>query len=97
MLLARPMVVKGVNWGAIYTLEKEGDVFPEHVHTPQDNHITILAYGAVRITAGKHKGKTLRAIPGGMIVVWEAGDPHGFVALEDGTTLVHIQEKIGQC
>lgn len=92
-LLNRPMVVDGETWGAIYTLEHIGDIFPVHVHTPADNHITILAHGSIQCVGHpRHEGVILEARPGGTIVNWRAGEPHGFVALTDGATLVNIRK-----
>lgn len=91
MLLSRPMIVDGKTWGTVYTLEHAGDVFPEHVHTEADNHITALLFGSVRCTGHpKHDGKVLTAIAGGTVVNWKAGEPHGFVALTDGATLMNL-------
>ena len=88
-LQSRQMIIDGVVWGAIYILEHAGDEFPEHVHTEDNNHITILAHGSVRVL-GKHAGSVLKAEPGGTIINWKAGEPHGFVALTDAATLVNI-------
>jgi hypothetical protein len=93
MLLSRPMIVDGDVWGAIYTLEKAGDVFGEHVHTGADNHITALLFGSIRCTGHpKYEGAVLQAKAGGTIVNWTAGEPHGFVALTDGATIMNIRK-----
>jgi quercetin dioxygenase-like cupin family protein len=88
-LISRPLIVDGAHLGMIFTLEKSGDVFPVHSHTEADNHITIVAHGSVRVM-GAHEGVILEAKPGGTIIDWVAGEPHGFVALTDGATLVNI-------
>jgi hypothetical protein len=96
MLLDRPLVVGGQLWGTIFTFEKAGDVFPDHVHTEENNHITLLAFGAIRCTGHpKHEGKVLEARAGGTVVNWVAGEPHGFVALTDGTTIINIRKVRG--
>ena len=41
----------------------------------------------------KHDGVDLVAKPGGTIVNWRVGEPHGFVALSDGATLVNIKKR----
>ena len=94
MLLQRPLMVDGEFWGTTYTFEKVGDEFPTHVHlTEQDNHITILAFGAIKCTGHpKHEGKVLEANAGGTIMNWKVCEPHGFVALVDGTTIVNIRK-----
>lgn len=93
-LVSRPLVVDGDHWGTIFTLQKAGDVFPVHTHTENDNHITALLFGGVRCVGHpKYEGVEVRAKPGGTIINWTAGEPHGFVALEDGATLMNILKK----
>lgn len=93
MLLARPLVVDGEDWGTIYTLEHVGDIFPTHTHTEADNHITALLFGSIRCTGHrKYEGKVLTAEPGGTVVNWKAYEPHGFEALIAGTTLMNIKK-----
>ena len=90
-LLSRQLVVDGLTWGTIYTLERAGDVFPVHSHTEADNHITALLHGSVRVLGDPgHEGMVLEAKPGGTIVNWPVGKLHGFVALSDGATLMNI-------
>ena len=94
-LIQRPMIVDGVEWGSIYTLEREGDEFPTHVHSEADNHITALMFGSIRCMGHpKYEGVVLEAKPGGTIINWVAGEPHGFIAMTDGATLMHIRKKI---
>lgn len=90
-LVARELSVDGKKIGTAYLLENAGDEFPVHTHDESTIHYTILAYGSVRCT-GRHSidGVVLKAKPGGTIVNWQPGEPHGFVALEDGATLVNI-------
>lgn len=93
MLVARPFVVDGENWGTVYTLEHVGDVFPTHTHSEEDNHITALLFGSIRCTGHKkYEGKVLTAEPGGTVVNWRPNEPHGFTALIDGTTLLNIRK-----
>lgn len=90
-LIQRTLKVDGAAWGIIYTLEKIGDEFPVHVHNEADNHITLLAYGGVRCMGHpKYEGVVIEARPGGTVVNWTAGEPHGFVALSDGATLMNL-------
>jgi len=88
-LQSRSMIVDGKVWGTVYTFEHAGDVFDVHTHTDADNHVTILANGSVCVL-GKHEGIVLAAKPGGTIINWKAGEPHGFAALTDGATLINI-------
>ena len=91
MLISRPLEINGRSWGTIFTFEKEGDVFPIHTHTEQDNHITILAFGKIRCMGHpRYEGTVLEAQPGGTIVNWRVGEPHGFVAIVDGATIVNL-------
>jgi len=93
MLLSRPLMVDGEMWGTIYTLEFAGDIFPTHVHSEKDNHITILAHGSISCMGHpRHEGKILEAHAGGTIVNWTAGEPHGFTALTAGATLVNLRK-----
>lgn len=90
-LIARPLKVDGEVWGTIYTFEKTGDLFPVHVHNENDNHITVLAHGGVRCWGHpKYEGVVIEARPGGTVVNWRAGEPHGFEALSDGATLINL-------
>jgi hypothetical protein len=93
MLIFQPVTIDDVDWGGVYTFEKAGDVFPAHQHTEEDIHITIVAHGSIEIIAGKSKGKVLRAKPGGTIVNWKPHEEHGFVGLEDGTTIINLLKK----
>lgn len=95
-LLHRPLIVDGETWGTIFTLEQAGDRFPVHTHGVADNHITVLAHGSVRcIGHERFDGLVLEAVPGGTIVNWREGEPHGFVAISDGATLVNILKRRG--
>lgn len=90
-LLNRPLMVDGKVWGTVFTLENAGDVFPTHVHNEADIHITVLAHGSIKCTGHpKYEGAMLEAKPGGTIVNWSPGEPHGFIALTDGATLVNL-------
>jgi hypothetical protein len=93
-LYSRPLIVEGDSWGAVYTFEKAGDVFFVHVHTDDDNHITIQVHGGVRLMGHPdYEGVEVYAKPGGTIIDWEAGKPHGAVALTDGATWVNIKKR----
>lgn len=95
-LTQRPLIVDGVQRGSVYILEKAGDEFPAHVHDQSTIHYTVVAFGAVKcIGRPEIEGAVLEAKPGGTIVNWKVGEPHGFVALTDGTTLVNILKTPG--
>lgn len=89
-LLSRLLNV-GKLTGTIFTLEKAGDVFPTHQHTPENVHITVLASGSVRCMGRPEiEGKVLTQ---GHVYDWNPYEDHGFVALEDNTILVNIQKN----
>lgn len=91
MLKSRPLTIDDCPWGTVYLFEKAGDVLPAHTHTEESNHITALLYGSLRCMGhSRYEGAVIRAQPGGTIVNWKAGEPHGFVALEDGTTIMNL-------
>jgi quercetin dioxygenase-like cupin family protein len=92
-VLERPLLVDGKLWGVTWHFEKVGDVFPIHTHTEDNNHITIVSHGSIKLL-GKHEGKTLTAQPGGTIVNWPVGEPHGFEALTNGATLTNIFKNL---
>lgn len=85
------MMVDGKMWGTIYTFDKAGDEFPVHVHDDDTNHITLLLYGGVRCKGHpNHEGVQVFAMPGGTVLDWVAGEPHGFNALVSGTTIANL-------
>jgi hypothetical protein len=91
-ITSRPVNVDGLLWGTVYTFEKAGDVFPVHTHeTEAVNHITIVAFGGIKMLGHpRFEGVVAEAKPGGTIINWKAGEPHGFEALVDGTTIVNL-------
>lgn len=94
MLTSRSVVIDGKSFGAVYTFEKAGDIFPVHTHTEETNHITVLLFGSIRASGHeKYEGKIYEAKSGGTIINWTAGEPHGFEALVDGTTIMNIPRK----
>ena len=92
MFVPRPLIIDGEYWGTVYTFERAGDVFPVHSHsTEAENHITIVTHGGVSIQGHPdHEGLEVYAEPGGSIVSWPLGIPHGFTALTDGATIVNM-------
>lgn len=74
--------------GVIFTYEKAGDDLPVHVHSEEDNHITVVMSGSFRCI-GNHliEGRILKT---GAVVDWPVGEPHGFVALEDNSRMLQI-------
>lgn len=80
--------------GTKHTLEKAGDVFPVHAHGESDVHISVVARGSLRcIGRAAIEGEIIKA---GDVIDWNAGEPHGFVALDDGSVLVNVIKRMAQ-
>ena len=90
MLLAKLLPKLGDLKGTIYDFEVAGDVLPEHTHTEENAHITIVARG--RIKAYSHDWE--KEAVAGQILDFKAGEPHEIMALEDGTRIVNIVKKM---
>jgi hypothetical protein len=91
MLVSRKLTIDGKVWGTILTFEKAGDVFPTHSHTDADNHITAVMFGSVRVVGHpRYEAKAIEAQAGGTIIKWKAGEPHGFIALTGGATIMNL-------
>lgn len=73
----------------VMTAEHAGDVFDIHTHNEAGNHYSALLFGGIRLL-GKYDGTELWAKPGGVIIDWKANEPHGWVALADGTTILQL-------
>jgi quercetin dioxygenase-like cupin family protein len=73
---------------AIYDFEVEGDKLPLHVHTVENNHITIVARGSFRFSGDGWE----MICKSGDVVDWEAGKRHEFTALEPNSRCVNIMK-----
>ena len=62
------------------------DVLPMHQHTPETNHITVVARGSFKA----HGNGWERIIKAGDVVDWPDNDPHEFIALEENSRIVNI-------
>jgi quercetin dioxygenase-like cupin family protein len=89
MLLIKKIEGLGDIHGAIYDFEKSGDILEKHVHTEENNHITIVARG--KIKAYSHDWEII-ATPG-QILDFRPNEPHEFVALENNTRIFNITKK----
>jgi hypothetical protein len=90
---SRDLIIDKTMWGTAYFFEKAGDEFPVHVHDENTNHITIIVCGAIRFTGHpNHDGKIAEATPGLTVLNWKAGEPHGFIAMRDGSTIVNLRK-----
>lgn len=71
---------------SIYDFAAEEDVLPMHQHTPETNHITVVARGSFKA----HGNSWERILKAGDVVDWPDNDPHEFVALEPNSRIVNI-------
>lgn len=74
----------------MYTFEQAGDELPKHVHDRQTVHITIVARGRVKVFS--HDWEIEAAA--GQLLDFKEGDPHGFIALEDGSRIFNIVKHL---
>jgi quercetin dioxygenase-like cupin family protein len=73
--------------GVVYGYDVD-DTLPVHVHDEASNHITIIMAGSFRCIGNPViEGKVLKT---GQVVDWPANQPHGFVALENGSRMLQI-------
>lgn len=63
--------------GTVYTFQQAGVVLPEHTHTDENMHVTIVISGSVSITEGD---VTTTRSAGDMVDL--GTKPHSFTALE---------------
>jgi quercetin dioxygenase-like cupin family protein len=75
--------------GSMFDFETAGDILAKHNHTEQDVHITIVAKG--KIKAYSHDWEMEASA--GQLLDFRAGEPHEFMALEDGTRIFNIIKK----
>jgi len=75
--------------GVIVDFETVGEVFGEHRHAVEQNHVTVVARGGISAFGEtQFNGQEFRA---GAVIVWDAPLSHGFQALTDDTRIVNIQ------
>jgi quercetin dioxygenase-like cupin family protein len=76
--------------GAIYDFPEIGDILPLHSHDEASAHITVVAKGKVKITAGDW----VYEAECGKVVDLPANQQHEFVALEPNSRIVNIQKNL---
>ena len=91
MLRAKQLALGNLS-GTIYDFEDVGDKLQRHIHTPENNHISIVARGSIR-TSGNGWEKICTA---GDVIDWRPNDPHEFTALQPNTRVVNIVKGGGQ-
>ena len=72
--------------GAVYDFPEVGDILPKHTHDDATAHITIVAKGKIRVTAGNW----VYEADAGKVIDLPAFQEHEFVALEPGSRIVNI-------
>lgn len=90
MLLHKQLKDLGDIRGMIYDFEKVGDLLPKHIHDENNNHITIVARGRIKVYSHDWE------IEGGAGTIWDfrPNEPHEFMALEDNSRIVNIIKKM---
>jgi len=75
--------------GSIYDFEKAGDILPKHIHTEENNHITICARGKIKVYS--HDWEIV--LEAGQLADFNPDEPHEFMALEDSTRIYNLLKK----
>lgn len=75
----------------IIDFEKAGEVFAEHTHPVEQNHLTLVLRGGIKIV-GETKFAD-QSFHSGDIIVWDAPKSHGFVALTKNTRIVNVTQR----
>jgi quercetin dioxygenase-like cupin family protein len=70
----------------VYDFVATGDTLPMHSHTPENNHITVVARGSFKA----HGDGWERTLSSGDVADWQPDQPHEFIALEDKSRIVNI-------
>lgn len=70
----------------IYDFENAGDTLDLHTHGEEDVHISIVARGVLSVFTPDSE----RTVREGAVLDWQAGEWHGFRALEAGARLVNV-------
>jgi quercetin dioxygenase-like cupin family protein len=72
--------------GAIYDFPEIGDILPKHIHDDSNAHITIIAKGKVKVTAGDWT----QEVECGKVIDLPANQYHEFIAIEPNSRIVNI-------
>lgn len=89
-VLNRQILRYGDLTGIFYFFAKAGEKLPEHVHTEDNTHITIVTNGSVRA----YNSTWSVTATAGQILDFEAGFPHTIEALEDNTKVFNVLKRI---
>jgi len=72
--------------GVIYDFPEAGDILPKHIHDETTAHITIVAKGKIRVTAGNWT----EDVECGKVIDLPANQEHEFIAIEPNSRIVNI-------
>lgn len=75
---------------SIYDFPNAGDILPSHSHAEETAHITIVAKGRIRVTAGNWT----QSIECGKVLDLPANQEHEFVAEEPDSRIVNILKNL---
>jgi quercetin dioxygenase-like cupin family protein len=76
--------------GAIYDFPEAGDILPMHSHDDMSAHITVVAKGKVKVTAGDW----VYEAESGKVIDLPANQEHEFIALEPNSRIVNIIKNL---
>ena len=75
--------------GRVHVFNK-GEGLPVHTHMEDQNHITVMLRGSFLLSGRPAiEGKVMHA---GEVLDWMPNEPHGFEALEDGSSFLQVQK-----
>jgi quercetin dioxygenase-like cupin family protein len=77
--------------GTIYDFDVAGDILPEHTHTEQDVHITIVCKGKIKSYGQGWENEA----SAGQIINFKVNQPHEIMAIEDNTRIINILKNFG--
>lgn len=77
--------------GTMYDLTDVGDCVQKHSHTHNDDHITIVARGSLKVITSNVN----QEYKAGSIIDFIDADPHELIATEENTRIFNIVKKAG--
>lgn len=83
------VLITRLTMGGHYEFTHTACSIPEHTHTAETAHDTLILKGCFKLTLGG----VIRLVQAGDILDLPPGVPHSFMALEDGATLVNVNKQ----
>jgi mannose-6-phosphate isomerase-like protein (cupin superfamily) len=83
------VLITRLTLGGHYEFTQTACAIPEHTHTADTAHDTLILKGSFKLTLGG----VIRLVQAGDIIDLPPGVPHAFMALEDGATLVNVNQQ----